>query len=249
MSIELSDGVHWLNHTHETTTDSEHVAAYLLETDDTYVLVDSGAHHHEDGIRDDLRSIMGGPNLDAIVLSHPDLPHSGNIRAVQDLGDDVELICANSSPELVGLPERTRCEPGGTMAVQGRTMSFIDPPLADIIFTTWPYDHETGTLFTADGFGVFHTPDERDHVYREDLEGLTVERLREFHVHTLRWLPMIEPELLMDHVRGIFDQYDVSFLAPAHGNPIAGELIPEYLDRFEAAVGHIAEGGTAASDD
>jgi flavorubredoxin len=240
MAIEFTDGVQWLKRCYPDEHGHEHVAAYLLSTDDRHVLVDSGSHHHEDSLVSTLRERVGSGTLDTIVLSHPDLPHSANVRAVQALDDDVELICANSAPEVVGLPARTRCVFNETMRVGNRDITFLESPLADIIFTSWPYDHETGVLFTADGFGQFHDPGACDRVYDTDLKGLSVDTLATYNRHSLRWLELIDPEKLMAHLRRQFDAYDVSYVAPAHGPPIAGHLVPAYLDRLEEAVERVA---------
>lgn len=57
-----------------------------------------------------------------------------------------------------GLSNAQRCRIGGSLSVQGRSFSFIDPPLVDRSHTTWIYDHGSEVLFTADGFGSYHDP-------------------------------------------------------------------------------------------
>lgn len=240
MAIEFTDGIRWLKRCHDDTHGHEQVAAYLLSKDDRHVLIDSGSHHYEDDLLGILRDQIGDGHLDAVVLSHPDLPHSANIRAVQSIGEDVDLICANSAPEVVGLPPRTRCGFGETMSIGNRKITFLESPLADIIFTTWPYDHETGVVFTADGFGMFHEPGDCNHVFDTSLDGLTVDDLATYHRHSLRWLELIDPAKLMAHLRDVFDERDVSWVAPAHGPPIAGDLLPEYFDLLERAIQQVA---------
>jgi flavorubredoxin len=237
---EFTDGVRWLKRCYDDDHGHEHVAAYLLSRDDHHVLVDSGSHHYEDDLVQILTEHVGDGSFDAVVLSHPDLPHSANIRAVQAIDDDVELICANSAPEVVGLPARTRVAFNETMQIGTRDITFLESPLADIIFTTWPYDHETGVIFTADGFGLFHDPGECDRVFDTDLDGLTVDDLATYHRHSLRWLELIDPTKLMAHLRQIFDERDISYVAPAHGSPIAGHLLPEYFDMLETAIEQVA---------
>lgn len=50
--------------------------------------------------------------------------------------------------------------------------SFIDPPLADRNQTVWIFDHGSGLLVTADGFGIHHAlaetgPHDRGHRWRD----------------------------------------------------------------------------------
>jgi flavorubredoxin len=135
------------------------------------------------------------------------------------------------------------------MSIGNREITFLESPLADIIFTTWPYDHETGVLFTADGFGLFHDPANCDRIFDTDLDGLTVDGLAEYHRHSLRWLELIDPSKLMAHLRQLLGERDISYVAPAHGPPIAGDLLPEYLDRLEAAIERIARESTYGDDE
>lgn len=75
---------------------------------------------------------------------------------------------------------------------------------------------------------------------RRSLEPLAPEAVYEFHAKNLVWLRYVDPDKLRAALTTIFDEYDVSCVAPIHGNPIAGPDIDEYLDKLVGAAGRIA---------
>lgn len=242
MTVQLTDDVHWINESYDLGGLYEHVAVYLVREGDRYVLIDSGSFHHREGIKREIEELTDGSGLDAMVLSHSDYPHSGNVSEFKDEWGDVELVASSGSPEIQGLPEATKCEIGGEMVIAGRRFSFIDPPLADRSHTTWIYDHGAEILFAADGFGNYHAADEADYTSAEFADGIPEERIYEFHRDNLVWLRYVDPEKLGAALEAIFDEYPVRFVAPIHGNPITGDDLDGYMDRLIESAGRIAGG-------
>jgi len=245
MSGQLTDDVTWISHCYEVDGRHLHIAAYLVTGDDGAILIDSGSHHHRTTIREGVEQTRGDHPLDALIISHANLPHSSNISVFQEDWPDLEIVGANAAPEIVGLPPETRVEIGTADTVAGRTFTFLEPPLSDLVFTTWPYDHETGVLFTADGFGNFHRPGDCDVVLDGSHSSMpTYEEIRDYHADTFRWLEYTAPKKLLDELRWIFEEYDVSYVAPTHGHPIERSEIEEYFDLLEEAITEIAADAT-----
>lgn len=122
----------------------------------------------------------------------------------------------------------------------GRRISFIDPPLADRSHTTWIYDHGSGVLFTADGFGSYHAPGKCDHTSRKFDDNVPLEAIYRYHANNLVWLRYVDPDKLEAAIESILETYDISYVAPIHGNPIAGADLAEYTERLVEAAGRIA---------
>lgn len=236
----LTPDVQWINECYDLGEKHEHVSVYLIEHDDDYILIDSGSFHHREEITQRLAAATGGDGIDALVLSHSDYPHSANISSFQSRWDDVELIASSGAPATQGLPEARKCEIGESMTIRGRTFSFIDPPLADRSHTTWIYDHESAVLFAADGFGNHHVPPECDSLSSEFEGGIDSEDIYTFHSETLVWLRYVDPDRLREVLESMLAEYDPSYVAPIHGNPIAADDLDTYLDRLIDSAERIA---------
>lgn len=241
-TVRLSDDLLWINECYPVTESlHEHVSVYLIDGRDGRIVIDSGSFYHRDSIRARLHESTDGRGLDALILSHSDYPHSGNIRAFREEWGDIEIVASSGAPEIQGLPYARKCTIGDSMAVCGRRFSFIDPPLADRSHTTWIFDHESGALFTSDGFGNFHAPGQCDWTYADFPDGIPVDEICEYHREGLSWLHYVEPEKLSRPLRSIFEEFPVSWVCPVHGNPIAGADADAYLDRLLASVARIAD--------
>jgi len=241
MTVDLTDDVQWINecYVHDGGT-HEHVAVYLLREGDEHVLVDTGSFYHREAIESALREAIGDDSLDAIVLSHSDYPHSANVRPFQQTWRDVELVASSGAPDQQGLPEARKATIGGSMGVCGRTFSFVDPPLADRSHTTWIFDHGADVLFTADGFGNCHEPGKCDATSRDLDGGIDYEDIRQHNRETLVWLRYVDPEKLRTALEDILDEYEPSWVAPIHGNPIARADLDGYIEKLVRAAEQIS---------
>lgn len=231
----------------------KHVSVYLLrgggdgaaegsEADGTagHVLVDSGSFHHREAIAEGVAAATGGEGVEALVLSHSDYPHAANVR--EFAGEDgAELVASSGAPDKQGLPEATKAEIGGSTTVAGRTLSFVDPPLADRSHTTWVYDHDSRTLFTADGFGSRHRPGECTRTSADFDGGVPSDAVYRFHCAELRWLRYVDPVALRAALEAIFEEFPVEWVAPVHGHPIAGDDLEPFLDALVDAAGRVAD--------
>lgn len=201
MTTELTDEVVWINECYAHGDRHEHVSAYLIRGDSGTVLIDSGSFYHREAIRTGIVEATDGAGIDAIVLSHSDYPHSGNVSAFREEWGDVELVVSSDSPEIQGLSNARRCRIGGSLSVQGRSFSFIDPSLADRSHTTWIYDHGSEVLFTADGFGSNHDPTNCDRISSDFADGIPRESILEFHRNNLVWLRYVDADKLAHSMR------------------------------------------------
>ena len=241
MSVELTPSVDWLHQCYPHEENHEHVSVYLLRAPDGFVLVDSGSVYHRGGVKAAVDDATGGAGVDAIVLSHSDYPHSGNISALGAGTDSVELVASSGNPEQQGLPDARKVTIGDETTVQGRRLSFIDPPLADRSHTTWIYEHADGVLFTADGFGAYHDPGRCDHTSSDYADGVPSEAVYSYHRDNLVWLRYVDPAKLRVALDDIFKTYDVSAVAPVHGPPVVGDDVDPYLDRLHDAAARVAD--------
>lgn len=219
----------------------EHVGVYLLAHEDSYIAIDSGSVYHREAIREGIEAATDGAGIDAIVLSHSDYPHSGNVSAFREAWGDVELVASSAAPESQGLADARHCEIGGETNVLGRRLRFIDPPLADRSHTTWIHDPASGTLFTADGFGAVHRPSDCERLSTEFEDGIDPEAIYDYHRENLVWLRYVDPGKLRATLEDILADQKVEAIAPVHGHPIVGEDVPTTVDRVIEAAERISD--------
>ena len=246
MAVQLTPEVAWINECYDIGPKHLHVAVYLIDAGDATVLVDTGSFYHREAIAEEIRAHTDA--VDTIILSHGDAPHAGNVRAFNRTWEEVQLVAASGAPEIQGYPtdDYRRCWIGEDMVIEGRRFSFIDPPLADRSHTTWIYDHGSGVLVTADGFGNHHVAGECEHTSSDFDGGIPTDRIHDFHRDALRWLEYVDPVRMREVLEGIFADREISYVAPIHGNPIAAADLDGYLDRLAASVARISASPRAA---
>lgn len=238
-AVDLTPDVTWISTCHDHGDRHEHVSVYLLEAPEGYALVDSGSFHDREEIRRDVAAATDGAGIEAIVLSHSDYPHSANVSPLRREWDDVEVVASSGAPAAQGLPESARkADIGGSLEVCGRTLRFLDPPLADRSHTTWILDPAGGTLFAADGMGSYHQPGECVATSAE--REIPSESVHAFHRDTLPWLRYVDPETLESVLRGIVTEAGVERVAPIHGTPVLAGDLEAYLEDLFAAAAEIA---------
>ena len=249
MAVQLTDDTWWINECYEEDDRHKHVSVYLVRENDRYLVVDTGSFYHRDEVLAQISKLTGERGIDAIVLSHSDYPHSGNVGPIREEWDDVTVYASSGAPAAQGLPPTAvRCRIGDSMEILDRQFSFIDPPLADRSHTTWIYDHSSGVLFTADGFGSYHTGNDCDATFGDLPDGIDYEAIHEYHADALVWLQYVDPLKLRATLDQIFEDYSVSYVVPVHGHPIAGSDLNEYLDRLVRGAAQIADEHTVGGD-
>ncbi len=241
MTVELTDELVWIEECYDLGDRHKHVSVYVIRGEDAAILVDSGSFHDREAIAAGVESAVGDRSLDALILSHSDYPHAGNVREFAATDDATELVASSGAPTKQGLPDATKADIGGSMTVAGRDFSFIDPPLADRSHTTWIFDYGSGGLFTADGFGSRHDPGQCSMTSADFLDGVSPAAIEEYHRHELVWLRYVDPERLRDALTDIVERYPVSWVAPIHGHPIAESDLDQYIERLVDAARQISD--------
>ncbi|MCG8467582.1 MAG: MBL fold metallo-hydrolase [Gemmatimonadetes bacterium] len=240
-AIELATGVSWIHECYAEPRAHVHVSVFLVTTPSARILMDSGSFYHRDSLASKVSEATDGLGIDALILSHSDYPHSGNIPTFREEWGDFEIVASCADPEIQGLPYARRVRMGETVDVGGRGFTILDPPLADRSHTTWVFEEESRVLFVADGFGTLHPPDSCTATWGEIDSEDRAEGVEDFHAQTLPWLRYADPDRLMGALREIFDHHEPSWVAPIHGPPIEAADLDAYLVDLDAAVRRIAD--------
>ena len=244
MSVQLTEDVHWVGTCEDAGPDRHvHVSVYLIEAGDEYVLVDAGPPHETD-IGDEVDRLTGGAGVDTLLLTHTNMPHTGHAHEYADRG--VRVVSATDIPEEFGgyggLWNRD-----DTVELAGRAFSFPKPPMTDHVYSLWLYDHDSGVLFSSEALGNYHPPGRCGAVWgagRDDHEAgeweVSRRDIEAFVRDRLPWVRYVAPEKLESTLRERLGEYDISYVAPGHGNPVAGDHLDAYLDRLMDVVEEVA---------
>ncbi len=240
LAIELASGVRWVHECYPEPIGHVHVSVFLVETATGHLLIDSGSFYHRDSLARRVGQLTGGRGIEALILSHSDYPHSGNIPSFRRDWGDFEIVASCADADIQGLPYARRVRIGETAEISGRPFTFLDPPLADRSHTTWVFDEASRVLFVADGFGTIHPPDACASSWGElDPDG-RAQGVFEFHEQTLPWLRFADPARVMNALHAIFERHAPAWVAPIHGPPIEANDLDAYLLDLSRAIERIA---------
>ncbi|MEF8907891.1 MAG: MBL fold metallo-hydrolase [Haloarculaceae archaeon] len=238
MSVQLAEDVHWVGACEDADSGRHvHVSVYLVDAGDEYILVDAGPPHETD-IGDEVDRLTGGQGVDTLLLTHTNMPHTGHVHEYADRG--ARVLSATDIPEEFGgygeLWSRDE-----TVELAGREFSFPKPPMTDHVYSLWLYDHDSGVLFSSEALGNYHSPGRCESVW--DGPGGEVSRADiGAYVHDrLPWVRYVVPGKLESTLRERLGGYDVSYVAPGHGTPVASDHLDAYLDRLLDVVEEVAE--------
>jgi glyoxylase-like metal-dependent hydrolase (beta-lactamase superfamily II) len=135
------------------------VNAYLISGRQP-VLVDTGLAIDRGNFEAALWSLVDPIDLRWIVITHDDRDHCGNLKEVLMAAPNATVITNGLTVSRLGeeweVPaHRVRTvNPGRTVQLGDRAVSFVRPPSFDSPATVAMYDHSTDALFAADSFGT-----------------------------------------------------------------------------------------------
>ncbi|MDX1746765.1 MAG: MBL fold metallo-hydrolase [Halobacteriales archaeon] len=246
MITHVTEGVTRISQCVPEGTKHVHVAQYLIEGEnDEYVLVDTGSTYEREETLAEIEEAIGDGKLTTVLLTHSTLPHTENLKILDERWDDLEIIASTNNPTVAGLrnyAEHTKPKIlNDSREFAGRRFSFLDPLITDVVATNWIYDHEAKMLVTAEGIGHYHDTDACALTSAEMEDGISAENVLSFNEDKLPFLKAVDPEKLRRGFEVVFDTYDVEFLAPIHGNVVVKADIERYIDETIRSVERIAD--------
>ena len=133
--------------------------SYLI-LDEKCTLIDTVDRAVTDVFLENIESTLGGRTLDYLVVQHMEPDHSATLFDVLDRYPTCTVVCNQKTYSMIlafkNKEVRARIvRDGDTLSLGRHSLTFIFAPMVH-----WPevmvsYDSCSGTLFTADAFGVF----------------------------------------------------------------------------------------------
>jgi len=241
--VRLNDSVLWVNQSYEMDNGQHHhISPYLIEAPEGYVLIESGSIEHQDVLLERLDSIVGDSGISAAILSHYDLPHVANARVFRDKWDFnlyTSFSGGSTTPESLGMGKSIKCTHGESMKIAGEQFNFPWPPLVDAGHSMWVYHETSKTLFVAD-MGHYHRPGEGSILWNEKEHRVT--SMTDYMNDALPFTKYLDTAKMQDAFNILLNEYEVEYLAPVHGNPVAGsDEVSKYMDYYIKAIGKVHE--------
>lgn len=237
----LTDDVTWIYETHEVDGGRQvHSSVHLVTTDEGNLLINSGSHDLRPTFETQIQEVVGDEGVDVIFAQESHIPNSANVSAFRQEWDATIIFPGGASP-IHGFPEVEQWPQYGTEELFGRTFDLTRGPLLDLPHTTWVFDRQSGVLFSLDGFCYYHRPGEEGALSNELPDGIRYEDVLDFYSEMLLWLKYADPEKVVTSLRDTIEDFDIEYVAPAHGNPIVSADLPTYFDHIERAVTAIAD--------
>lgn len=221
------------------------INAYLFVGEEESLLFDTLSPASRDYLVETVADLLDGDSLDYVVVSHDEAPHAGNTFALMERFPEATFIGANAgSPvdELHLFEDAWRVDFGETIDLGGYEIEFIEPVFSDSPATLWLLERDTGLMCTVDSFGFPHYP--RDCVkFEDEMETeMNAFQMMQYNGRSIQWLEFADPEKVRDQLLYHLDHYQPSILAPAHGQPLRGDL-ERYAEFGYESAKHVSENG------
>lgn len=232
---KLTENVSWLITCHEEHGRMSHLSQFVIQGTNANVLIDAG-HADPDEMVEAINDVTDGAGIDVLLMTHAMLPHTENVRTVMDEWG-AEVISSSPIAVMVGLPETAKPKKvNATEEIAGRTFTFLDPLLTDVIISNWIFDHESGILFTAEGPGHYHDETECQLTSAEMDDGIDFDDIHQFNEDKLPFLEVVDPAKLQAGFDAVFETLDVEYIAPMHGNPVHQDDLDDYIGKLIESV-------------
>jgi flavorubredoxin len=204
---------------------------FLIEDDQT-LLIDAGAPTQTNEFPELIGDILDGAELDYLVLSHPDVDHTGNVGRLLETYPNLTLVAPNygSGHDIYYLEDAMPVSEGDTIDIGDHTISFHDAPLVDSAMTCYVVEESTRTFFPVDFPTIPHQNGEC-HLYADEIDGLK-ERMYYVAIVEFFWFEWANTEKLKAEFDRMLDEYQPKTIAPSHSPIFRTEEDSQELLKF-----------------
>ncbi len=229
MPHQLTTDVAWFPESHEIDDRRIHTAMYQIDAPDGQILVDAGGIDDLEAGADTIEST----DISTVLLTHTSYPHTRDVPMLHQ--SETRVVTAAGIPDEFGMSYGEMWKLGeaatGTTTIEGRTFDFIKSPLTDHVYSLWIYDHTDAVLFTAEALGNYHTAGSETATWT-DPSDIDTDQITAFCRDRLPWLQYSDPASIRSTLTARIAPYDIEWIAPSHGNPVAGSCLDAYVDAF-----------------
>ena len=206
--------------------------AYLIHGAEN-ILIDTGLPTQRDKLLSELKSILGeNARLDAILLTHHDVDHVGNLCIVQEVFGGAAYISSLDAPYVLGQKKR----PGIKHIIE----KVIHPAVPQEIWSLSAFESTEIQVISTPG----HTPGHSIFRYRDYLFTGDLFKIADGHAVCMKQRMNWDNTQLANSIQTLLGQ-DAKWLCPAHGNCVAfDKVIKAELKKVGEEYGRISNGKT-----
>lgn len=212
-----------------------HLSQYIVESGDQNLLIEAGAGDERE-MREAIRGETSPHRPEVLLFTNSIPPHTENHEMLESEWSEIKAMSATHSPNQVGVEETALKMINESKELGGENFSFIHPLLTDIVASNWVHSHIVKTLFISEGPGQYHQKGQELATSSNFENGIAFEMIHRFNEVKLRFLNFVDPEKLRTAFEAIFDDFDVEYIAPIHGNPVEPADVDAYIDRVTRPV-------------
>lgn len=224
---EIAPGIHWLGGCLEAELNGDtvhsHVSAFLVLGTTKSLLVDTGHPKDWSAVTRQLDETLAGRSLDYIFPTHPELPHSGNLRRLLQRYPEA-VACGDMRdyhlyyPDIVG--RMVEMTVGESIDMGDTEFVFVPAVVRDLPNTLWGFDRARRMLFVADAFGYAHYHGSGEcALAAEELTKPPHPNLVAFiNDAALYWTRYSDVEEAVAGIAALQQDYPTDIVAPAHGS-------------------------------
>lgn len=234
---------------------------YLIVEGNEGLLIDCGLPAHGDRVLPALRALLpSGGSLQVLVTRHE--PECfGNLRAVLNELPVARMYGFGQNPAEFFQPEALHPsvpiqrlfvlkDLDGEILLAGRRRIALLPAAIGALRTGWPHDARTGILFSSDLFGWVHRERvEHPWVTETVPPQVDAEWVADHLAAKFAWLHHARVHTIRAALAHVFDERDVTVLAPTHGTIVRGrQAAADQRRLLEAAMDVLLSRAAPAED-
>lgn len=172
-SVKIGEGIHWLGtndrrkELFENLWPLPHGVSYnsYLIVDQKCALMDTIEMGTDGSYLGRIESLLGGRQLDYLIINHMELDHSGEIATVVNRWPNIKIIGNSKTFKILSAyygslkTNLHEVADGDTLELGAHTLKFVMTPMVHWPETMMTYESTEQVLFSGDAFGTFGTLD------------------------------------------------------------------------------------------
>lgn len=255
---ELAPGLHWLGgclevNSHDRLLHVSH-SLYLVTGERCSALVEGGHPQDVAANEAELAALLqDAPELRYVFATHTETPHTGIFGRLLERYPSVEICGDVTDLHLVFPAHEDRLRPlcpGDALDLGGTRLVAVDAVVRDQRPTLWAFDTQRRVLFTSDGFAYSHYHEAGQcALVAEEAPSLDIPDMAALFAElALYWTRFTDLEPYMARLEKLlFDDLDVSVIAPTHGLPSVAPSVT--VPRLRAGLAQVGRSGCVLSGD
>ena len=206
--------------------------SYLID-DETVALVDTVDICYFEVYLRKIKSIIGEPPIQYLIINHMEPDHSGSIRLIKQHYPDIIIVGNKQTFGMIegfyGVTgEQYMVKDEDFLALGHHKLRFYMTPMVHWPETMMTFDETEGVLFAGDGFGCFGTLDGGFLDTRINLDRYWDEMVRYYSNIVGKYGPHIQ--LLLKKAGGVLDQ--IKYICPLHG-PVWRKDLGWFIEKYD----------------